>query len=113
MDNQKSSDDDKEKFLVVKDELRRLTYELKKKEANRQSMHIKVQQYIRQQWETIAELKKQKSELTLQLRLQESESFSNKANNNFEQFNKSLEEVVKFENQIKEQNEQLDRYKHE
>ncbi|XP_055945060.1 uncharacterized protein LOC129975844 isoform X1 [Argiope bruennichi] len=110
MENQKSSDDDKEKFLVVKDEYRRLTYELKKKEADRQSTHAKMQQYIRQQWETITELKKQKSELTLQLRLQESESFANKANNNFEQFKKSLEEVMKYENQIKEQNEQLNRY---
>ncbi|GFU13771.1 coiled-coil domain-containing protein 63, partial [Nephila pilipes] len=61
--------------------------------------------------ESIAELKKQKSELTLQLRLQESESFSNRANRNLEQFQKALNEVIRLENQLKEQTEQLNKYK--
>ncbi|GIY62481.1 coiled-coil domain-containing protein 63 [Caerostris darwini] len=116
MEGKSSSGDteiNKEKLLVVKDELRRLCYEMKKKEINRNSTHSKMQQYIRQQWETIADLKKQKSELILQLRLQESESFSNKANQNLENFMKSLSEVIRLENQLKEQNDQLDRYKHE
>ncbi|GFU45569.1 hypothetical protein NPIL_161962, partial [Nephila pilipes] len=52
MENQTSQDDaeiNKEKLVIIKDELRRLSYEMKKKEVNRNSTHAKMQQYIRQQ----------------------------------------------------------------
>ncbi|XP_035225700.1 uveal autoantigen with coiled-coil domains and ankyrin repeats-like isoform X2 [Stegodyphus dumicola] len=103
----------KEKLLVMKDEYRRLCYEARKKESLSHSTHAKMQQQIRQQWEILEELKKKKSELTLQLRLQDSESFSNKGNKNFQHFLKSLEDMVNLEEQVKKQAKALEQYKNE
>lgn len=58
----------------------------------------------------INELKAQKSELALQLRLQDSESFANKGNKNLEKFHKLLDEMVNLEEQINKQNEEIRMY---
>lgn len=58
----------------------------------------------------MAELKKQKSELTLQLRLQDSGSFANKGNKNLDKFLKLLDEMVRLEEQVKKQNEEVEMY---
>lgn len=100
----------KERLAVLKEEYQRLCYEIKKKELLHSSNHTKIQQQIRQQWTKIAELKKQKSELTLQLRLQDSESFANKGNKNIEKFHKLLDDMVKLEEQVKKQNEEVEIY---
>nr|XP_042902270.1 outer dynein arm protein 1 [Parasteatoda tepidariorum]XP_042902271.1 outer dynein arm protein 1 [Parasteatoda tepidariorum] len=100
-----------ERLLVVRDEYQRLCYEMKKKEMSRHTTHTKMQQQIRKQWEIISELKKQKSELTLQLRLQEGDSFSNKANQNLERFRKALDEMIRLENLLTKQTEELKNYK--
>ncbi|XP_054715054.1 cytadherence high molecular weight protein 2-like [Uloborus diversus] len=103
----------KEKLLALKDEYHRLTYEMRKKELTRSSQHFKHQQQIRTQWAKIAELKKQKSELILQLRLLESDSFTNKGNKFLDNFNKSLQDLLKLEEKVKKETQELKKCKNE
>lgn len=103
----------KERLAVLKQEYQRLCYEIKKKELLHNTNHSKLQQQIKQQWVKLAELRKQKSELTLQLRLHDSQSFTNKGNKNLEKFLKSLDDMVKLEEQVKNQTEELNKYNHQ